>query len=50
MPRHRQVLSGVLVTLIGIAFERWAYIVFGIVMALVPSNDWLTFEAGDDGD
>src|SRR5262245_64711040 len=51
MPRHRQVLAGVLVILIGIAFESWPYIVFGVAMALVPGNEWFTFTVGtDDGD
>ena len=51
MPRHRQVLAGVLVILIGIVFESWPYIVFGVAMALVPGNEWFTFRVGtDDGD
>jgi len=51
MPRHRQVLAGVLVILIGIAFESWPYIVFGVAMALVPGNEWFTFPVGtDDGE
>ena len=50
MPRHRQVLAGVLVILIGIAFESWPYIVFGVAMALVPGNAWFTFPVGTDDD
>ena len=55
MPRLRRVLAGVLVILIGIAFESWpfivigvAIIVFGVAMALVPGNEWFTFPDGTD--